>query len=83
MSKRKTNQSRPNQPRPNQLQPKILSKEELLSPEAMSAVQAAHFKFLESWGASMPKLHGVSIPLVLDYEVIQILNDVYLRAVLA
>jgi len=54
-----------------------------LSPEAMSAVQAAHFKFLESWGASMPKLHGVSIPLVLDYEVIQILNDVYLRAVLA
>jgi hypothetical protein len=59
----------------------MLSKAELLTPGAMNDVQVAHLKFLESWGASMSKIYGVSVPQILTYETIQIVNDAYLKAV--
>jgi len=44
--------------------------------------QDKHLKWVESWTSKLPKLFGVCVPQSLTYDLIQVLNDLYLRNVL-
>ena len=54
-----------------------------LSPEALKATQAKHFRALESWALEQPAtVCGVPIVWCLNYDLIQVTNQAYLTLLL-
>lgn len=50
-----------------------------LSRESLVEVQKSHIETFEKIGMTMPKLHGVAVVKALTYDLLQVVNDAYLR----
>lgn len=82
MSKRKSNPQLTRSPR----QPKAIpipTKEELLTDGWMIRMQKVHLDYLEEWAARLPRLYGVPVTQTLTYELVQIINNLYIKEILA
>ena len=56
--------------------------EDLLSKKSLEKAQAKNLAFLESYAKKTYKVCGVPVLLVMNYELIQILNNMYLQSVI-
>lgn len=64
-------------------QPKTAQSVDPLSPEALKAAQAKHFRTLESWALNqVATVCGVPIILCLNYDLVQVTNQAYLSHLL-
>ena len=56
--------------------------EDLLSKENLEKAQARNLAFLESFASKTYKVCGVPVLLVMNYELIQVLNNMYLQDII-
>ena len=50
-----------------------------LSQDKLQEVQTVHLQFLEDWAAHLPTIDKIPVAKALTYELVQVLNNAYLR----